>query len=249
MWNNYTVSVILPCYNEEAAVLGSIQDFLDTGVVDEIIVVDNNSTDRTTELAASTRARVVYEKRQGYGFALRRGLIEAVGDLIILAEPDGTFSAMDVFKLLTLADDFDIVLGTRTNTKMIRKGSNMNFFNRNGNRIVAKLLELLFDTPSLSDCGCTMRLFHRPIAKEINSRLTVGGSYLLPEMVIWGRYFGAKMVEVPVNYGVRLGKSKITGSIMGTTMVGLNMIALIIVYRFKFWFGLHQKIHKKSCGI
>jgi hypothetical protein len=159
-----------------------------------------------------------------------------------MAEPDGTFSAKDVFKLLSYADDFDIVLGTRTNIKMIRNGSNMKFFLRKGNWIVAKFLEFLFNTPKLTDCGCTMRLFHRPIGKEINKYLTVGGPHLLPEMVIFGNYLGAKMIEIPVNYGLRLGRSKITGSIMGTVRVGLNMIMLIVGYRVKLWFGLSQKL-------
>src|SRR3954453_19642591 len=95
-----TVSVVFPAYNEEQNIRPAIDDFLIRDVVDEIVVVDNNSRDRTAAEAAATPARVITETRQGYGFALRRGLAEASGDIIILAEPDGTFIGRDVLKLL-----------------------------------------------------------------------------------------------------------------------------------------------------
>ena len=69
-----TVSVVFPAYNEEQYIRPAIEDFLIADVVDEVLVVDNNSRDRTAEEAGMTRARVVKEMRQGYGFALRRGL-------------------------------------------------------------------------------------------------------------------------------------------------------------------------------
>jgi len=104
---------------------------------------------------------VVTETRQGYGFALRRGLEEARGDIIILAEPDGTFVGRDVLKLLAYADDFDMVCGTRTTRELIWDQANMGWFLRVGNWSVAKLLQVLHGGPSLSDCGCTLRLTHR----------------------------------------------------------------------------------------
>ena len=99
-----TVSVVFPAYNERGNIRRAVGFFL-TGVVDEIVVVDNNSRDGTAAEAAATRARVVCETRQGYGHALRRGLREATGDLVIMAEPDGTFMGRDVLKLL-IAEDF-----------------------------------------------------------------------------------------------------------------------------------------------
>ena len=96
MWNARTVSIVLPAYNEEQYIRPAVEDFFVDGVVDEVIVVDNNSRDRTAEEAAGTRARVVSETAQGYGHALRRGLREASGDLVIMAEPDGTFVGRDV---------------------------------------------------------------------------------------------------------------------------------------------------------
>ena len=237
MWRDKSVSVVFPVYNEEDGILDAINEFFETGYVDEIVAVDNNSRDRSAELIQTTQARLVGEARQGYGFALRRGLREATGDLIILAEPDGTFMGKDVLKLLAYSDDFEIVLGTRTTRELIWAEANMGIFLRAGNWIVAKMLEFLFNTSSLSDCGCTMRLIHRPVAQRLQDHLTVGGSHFLPEMVILGRLAGARMVEIPVNYRGRLGLSKITGSFKTTLRVGMSMIMLILRYRLATWLG------------
>src|SRR5207253_10817294 len=94
-------------------------DFFLDGIVGEVGVVGNHSRDRPAEEAAATRARVVRETAQGYGHAVRRGLREAKGDLVIMAEPDGTFVGRDVMKLLAYADDFEMVCGTRTTRELI----------------------------------------------------------------------------------------------------------------------------------
>lgn len=237
MWQGKKVSVVFPVYNEEEGILAAIEDFFATGYVDEIVAVDNNSRDCSAELIRSTSARLVTESRQGYGFALRRGMQEATGDLIILAEPDGTFMGKDVLKLLAYADDFDMVMGTRTTPELIWAEANMGVFLRLGNWVVAKMLEFLFNTPSLSDCGCTLRLIHREAARKLQPHLTVGKSHFLPEMVILARLAGLRMLEVPVNYRGRLGTSKITGQFKGMVRVGLRMIGLIWRYRLATWLG------------
>ena len=233
MHRGKTVSVVFPAYNEEQYIRPAIEDFLISDVVDEIVVVDNNSRDRTAAQAAATPARVVTETRQGYGFALRRGLAEATGDIVILAEPDGTFIGRDVLKLLAYADDFDMVCGTRTTRELIWDQANMGWFLRVGNWTVAKLLQVLHGGPSLSDCGCTLRLTHRAAMEQIRAELTVGGSHFLPEMVILALRHRLKVIEIPVNYRGRVGESKITGSFSGALRTGLRMIALIVRYRLR----------------
>ena len=118
----------------------------------------------------------------------------------MLAEPDGTFMGKDVLKLLAYADDFDLVLGTRTTRELIWHGANMGWQLRWGNWLVAKLLQVLFGGPSLSDCGCTLRLVRRPRPQRLLPRFTVGGSHFLPEMVCLALLDGLRLVEVPVNY-------------------------------------------------
>ncbi len=231
MYGDKTVSVVLPAYNEEQYIRAAVEDFAATGVVDEIIVVDNNSRDRTAEEARATVARVVQETSQGYGFALRRGLREATGDLIIMAEPDGTFVGRDVLKLLAYSQDFEMVCGTRTTRELVWEQANMGWFLRIGNWVVAKMLQLLHDGPSLSDCGCTLRLTHRTALQKFQDELTVGASHFLPEMVILALRKKLSIIEVPVNYRGRVGESKITGSLEGTLRTGFRMIALILRYR------------------
>lgn len=225
------MSIVLPAYNEEQYIRPAVEDFFASGVVDEVVVVDNNSRDRTAEEARATRARVVSETQQGYGHALRRGLREATGDLVILAEPDGTFMGRDILKLLAYSDDFDMVCGTRTTRELIWEQANMGWFLRIGNWVVAKMVQVLYDGPSLSDCGCTLRLLHRAALARIQDDLTVGGSHFLPEMVILALKRNLKVIEVPVNYRGRVGKSKITGSLKGTLITGFRMIGLILRYR------------------
>jgi glycosyltransferase involved in cell wall biosynthesis len=231
MWNGRTISVVFPAYNEEEYVADAVEDFLATGVVDELIVVDNNSNDATAERARAAGATVVAEPAQGYGNALTRGLREAHGEIVILAEPDGTFAGQDVFKLLAYADEFDLVCGTRTTLELLWHEANMGWFLRFGNIMVAKVLQVLFSGPSLSDCGCTMRLITRPALERITPSLTVGGSHFLPEMVVLALADGLRVLEIPVNYRPRVGISKITGRFSKVLSTGLRMRGLILRYR------------------
>jgi glycosyltransferase involved in cell wall biosynthesis len=231
MYGEKRVSVVFPAYNEEQHIRHAVEDFFLPGVVDEVVVVDNNSRDRTAEEASLTKARLVHETNQGYGNALRRGLREASGDLVVLAEPDGTFVGRDVLKLLAYSEDFDMVCGTRTTRELIWAQANMGWFLRLGNLAVAKLVQFLHGGPSLTDCGCTLRLIHRDALVRIREQLTVGGSHFLPEMVILALKAKLRVIEVPVNYRGRVGESKITGTLNGTLRTGFRMIALILKYR------------------
>ena len=231
MYGEKSVSIVFPAYNEGDNIRRAVEEFAIPGVVDEVVVVDNNSRDATAAEAAAGGARVVRETRQGYGYALQRGLREATGDLIILAEPDGTFVGRDILKLLAYSEDFDMVCGTRTTRELIWQQANMGWFLRVGNWAVAKLIQVLYSAPSLTDCGCTMRLTHRAALARFNDSLTVGGSHFLPEMVILGLKRGLRIIEVPVNYRGRIGESKITGTLKGTLRTGTNMIALVLKCR------------------
>jgi glycosyltransferase involved in cell wall biosynthesis len=231
MWNGQDVSVVLMTYAERDSIRGVIDGFFATGLVDEVVVIDNNAQEGTAEQVALTKARLVREPRQGYGHATRRGLLEARGELVVLAEPDGTFLPEDLMKLLVYSDECDVVFGTRTTRELIWHGANMGWPLRWGNWLVAKLLQVLFDGPSLSDCGCTLRLVRRSALDRLLPRFTVGGSHFLPEMVCLALLARLRLVEVPVNYRHRLGESKITGSRLTAARVGLNMVLLIVRYR------------------
>lgn len=233
MWRDKRVSVIFPAYNEEGNIVAAIDDFFSNKIVDEIIIVDNNSVDRTAQRVLETKARLVREKKQGYGYALQKGMREAKGDLIILSEPDDTFLGRDILKLLAYCEEFEMVLGTRTAKELIWHKANMNFFLRFGNVAVAKLLEFLYSGPCLTDCGCTLRLIRKEALNKIIDYFTVGKSHFLPEMVILALKKKIRFIEIPVNYKPRVGQSKITGTLRGSLITGLNMLGLIIGYKFK----------------
>lgn len=244
MWRNKKVSVIFPAYNEKDSIYSAIENFFSCSYVDEIIVVDNNSVDGTAEEVLKTRARLVHEKKQGYGFAIQRGLKEASGDILIISEPDKTFFGRDVVKLLAYSDDFDVVFGSRTSTQLIWEGANMGWFLRIGNIAVAKMTELLFNTTQLTDVGCTMRLVHKESLKKIQDKFTVGGSHFGPEFLCLTIIQGLKFIEIPLNYTKRVGVSSITGSKKKAFFLGLKMIAMV----WRYWFrnlGRSNRIARK----
>ncbi len=231
MWKGNEVSVVLMTYAERDSIRGVIEGFFATGVVDEVLVVDNNSQSGTSEEVGRTRARLVHEPQQGYGHATRRGLLEARGDVIVLAEPDGTFLPQDIIKLLVYSGECDVVFGTRTTQVLIWQDANMAHFLRWGNWAVAKLIELLFNTSHLSDVGCTYKLLRRDAADHIARKMTVGGNHAGVEIMLLTIVSGARFVEVPVNYLPRVGVSSVTGKRLAAISVGLRMIEQVLRFR------------------
>jgi len=228
-----TVSVVLPTYNEKESIREVILDFFATGVVDEVIVVNNNAAPGTSEEVAGTGAIEVLERRQGYGRAIRSGLDEAIGDYIVICEPDGTFLARDILKLLAYAHDFDVVYGSRTSQPLVWHGANMGFFLRFGNWAVAKYMQLIFNTPSLSDVGCTMRLLKRSVVEELAAEFTIDGSQFGVEMMVLTVRHHYRVAQIPVNYAKRVGVSSVTGDPAKAFVLGLKMIWLISWHRIR----------------
>lgn len=227
--------MIFPTYNEKDSIRAAIEEFQYNGIADEIIVVNNNAAAGTSEEVAKTSAREVIETRQGYGAAIRRGLAEAEGDYIIVSEPDGTFRGKDIVKLLSYADDFDVVYGSRTVKELIWEGANMGIFLKWGNYSVAKMMEFLFNTTSLTDVGCTMRCINRNALKHIEPFFTVNGSFFGPEMMLLSILMKLRVIQIPVNYSKRVGTSSVTGNKWVAFRLGMRMIFLILEYRVRGW--------------
>jgi glycosyltransferase involved in cell wall biosynthesis len=213
-----------------------IEEFQSTGLVDEVLVVNNNAAEGTSAEVARTSAREVHEAVQGYGAAIRRGFQEATGDLIIVAEPDDTFRGRDLLKLLAYSDDFEVVYGSRTVKELIWRGANMGLFLKWGNYAVAKLIEFLFNTTLLTDVGCTMRCIHRPALERVQPFFRVEGSFFGPEMMVLTVLLKMRMIQIPLNYSKREGTSSVTGDPWRAFGLGLRMIQLILRYRLTSWF-------------
>ena len=233
MHGPHTVSVVLPTYNEKDSIRRVIREFERLGVVDEILVINNNAAPGTSDEVRGTSAREILEPVQGYGSAIRRGFREATGDLVAVCEPDGTFDARDLLKFLAYADDVDIVYGSRTVEAFIWDRANMGRFLKWGNWFVAKMMEVLFNTNYLSDVGCTYRLIRRPALDRLLPTFIVNSNYFGPEMMIRGYLARCKCVQIPVNYRERVGESSVTGDLRKAFRLGMQMIVLIIAMRFR----------------
>ena len=238
MWRGKTVSVIFPTYNEKDSIREAIEDFFACEYVDEIIAVNNNAAPGTDEEILQTRARLVHEPRQGYGHAIWKGLGEAKGDLLIISEPDGTFSGHDVFKMLAYSDDLPVVFGTRTVRAFVWEGANMGFLLKWGNWGVGKLMEFLFNTTILTDVGCSMRLMTREVYESIRPQFTVGGSAFGPQIMLLTILNGHPFIEIPVNYKKRVGTSSVTGNLFKAALLGIRMTLMILHYRVLSWAGV-----------
>ncbi len=234
MWRGKRVAVLFPTYNEKESIRTAILDFRSTGLVDEIIVINNNAAPGTSQEVTGTGAREVFESRQGYGHALLRGIDECSGELVILAEPDGTFSGHDVLKLLAYSDDKPVVFGTRTSREFIWKGANMGWFLKWGNWFVAKTTELLLNTTILTDMGCTLRLLNREALDLMRPHLTAGGSDFGCRLLLEVVAHKVPFVEIPVNYRRRVGRSSVTGSRWKAFWLGVRMISMVLGYRLGF---------------
>jgi glycosyltransferase involved in cell wall biosynthesis len=233
MYKDKTISLILPTYNEKDSLKKVINDFEELGVVDEILVINNNAAEGTSEEVAQTKAKEIIEKVQGYGSAIIRGFKEAKSDIIIVCEPDDTFLAKDIFKFLSYSEDMDIVYGSRTYKELIWSGANMGWFLRTGNWAVAKLLQVLFNTNTLTDVGCTYRLVHKKVIVELLPLFRVKSNYFGPEMMVRGYLKKFKCVQIPVVYKKRVGISSVTGDFGKAFVLGIKMIFLLFIIRFK----------------
>lgn len=234
MYKGQTVAVILPTYNEKDSIRACCLQFTELDVVDEVIVVNNNAAEGTSEQVAGTGAREIFESKQGYGNALLCGIDSTNADIVVLCEPDGTFTPRDISKLLAYSEDKPVVFGTRTSPQFIWAGANMGWFLRWGNWAVAKMTEALFNTTILTDMGCTYRLLRREALDCIRPHLTIGGSHFGPQILLEVIAHQIPFVEIPVNYQERIGDSSVTGDFWKTWKLGWRMIFLVWEYRLGF---------------
>jgi UDP-N-acetylglucosamine diphosphorylase / glucose-1-phosphate thymidylyltransferase / UDP-N-acetylgalactosamine diphosphorylase / glucosamine-1-phosphate N-acetyltransferase / galactosamine-1-phosphate N-acetyltransferase len=222
------VSLVIPAYNEAASIGLVVRDFRPH--VHEIVVMDNQSSDGTGDIARTEGAIVHSRPLRGYGDALKQGLDAASGDILVLVEADATFRAKDVGKLLEFLKDADMVIGTRTTRQMIEQGANMDGLLRWGNVVVGKLVEALWwaNEPRFTDVGCTYRALWRDAWRKIRGYMTRTDAAFSPEMMIEMIRAGGRVIEIPVSYYRRRGgASKHSSSRWHSVRTGLKMLRLI----------------------
>ncbi len=228
MWSRKTVAVIFPTYREKKTLFSVIQEFDSTGYVDEIIVVDNNAEEGTESEVKRTRARFIKEPREGYGRAIKTGVKNTKADLVIFADPDGTYDGKDVVKLLAYSDDFDAVFGSRTHVPLIGKKSDMTFSRRVLDVFCGKLITLLFLTNPLSDVICTLSLYSNKSLKKQVDKVKTDGHLFTTELLLSTVKRGIRFIEIPIHYRARVGVHRYTGNFLKQAYWGVKVFFLII---------------------
>jgi glycosyltransferase involved in cell wall biosynthesis len=204
------ISVVIPCLNEEEAVGRVVEQALEgirrSGRAGEVIVVDNASTDRSAEVAAAHGARVVAERRRGYGSAYLAGLAEARGAYIVMGDADETYPLDELAPFVDrLEAGDDLVIGSRFEGTI--HGDAMPFLNRFvGNPILTGMLNLLFGV-KVSDAHCGMRAIRSDALPQLDLHST--GMEFASEMVFKAYRRGLTVGELPIDYYPRVGESKL----------------------------------------
>jgi glycosyltransferase involved in cell wall biosynthesis len=193
------VSAVIPCLNEEEALAICIQkamrSFAELGVEGEVVVADNGSTDHSVQIAQSLGARVVHERRKGYGSALLRGICESRGEIIVMADADDSYdwSAIAPF-VRKVREGYDLVMGNRFRGD-IRPGAMPKLHRYFGNPILSLIARIAFRT-EIGDFHCGMRAFTRGAFERMQMRTT--GMEFATEMVANAAHQQLRITEIPV---------------------------------------------------
>jgi glycosyltransferase involved in cell wall biosynthesis len=223
------LSVIIPTYNE-AASIGRVLADLPAEFVSETLVVDSESTDATREIATRCGARVIREPRRGYGRACLTGLSQVTRpDVVVFLDGDYSDRPAELPRLLAPIQEgrADIVIGSRLAGQ--REPGALPWHSILGNRLGALLIRLLCRIP-LSDLGPFRAARYDVLLALELEELTYGWPV---EMIVKGARHGMRIVEVPVSYHPRIGTSKITGTLKGTTGAAWCILTGIVKHRFR----------------
>jgi len=203
MHRNLSISVVIPCYNEEDGVRQVLERI--PKVVDEVVVVDNNCTDRTAEVARSLGAVVVAEKTPGYGAAYKRGLKAATKDVIVTLDGDGTYPPEEIPRLVDEMVDrnWDFLSASRF---PLTDPTAMHLTNRLGNWVLTVAAAVLYFKP-IRDSQSGMWVFRRSTLDRM--RLTSDGMPFSEEIKLEALLRGLRFGEGHIPYGARVGEVKL----------------------------------------
>lgn len=204
------VSIVIPCLNEaeniEECVRQSFAAMESAGIVGEVVVSDNNSTDGSGDLARACGARVVHETRPGYGSAYLAGFAAAEGDYIVMLDADLTYPFDKIpFFVEELRNGAQLVMGDRMDN--IQPGAMPWLHQYIGNPVLSGILNFFFRT-GIRDAHCGMRGFRRDVLPILDLRTT--GMEFASEMVIRASKQKLDIREHPIEYHPRGGESKLS---------------------------------------
>ncbi len=228
------IKVIIPAFNEEASIGKVIAEI--PAIVSEIIVVNNNSTDKTSEVAEKAGATVLFQPLAGYGNACLKGMeyISLLNkpqqpDIIVFLDGDYSDYPSELIKIVKpiIEDNIDFVVGARVK-ELSEKGS-MTFPQRFGNRLAPSLMKLFFNS-TFTDLGPFRAIKYEKLLALAMEDKTYGWTVEMQLKVLKKKF---TYVEVPVKYKNRIGISKVSGTVKGAIFAGVKILTWIFKYSFK----------------
>lgn len=226
------IKVIIPAFNEQDSIAKVIQDI--PSIVEEVIVVSNNSTDLTEVNAKQAGATVLTENRKGYGYACLKGMdyiskLQSKPDIIVFLDGDYSDYPEELTKIIApiIEDNIDLVIGSRV--KELREDGAMTPQQIFGNWLATKLMSLFFKA-KFTDLGPFRAIKYDKLLALNMVDKTYGWTV---EMQLKALKQKLSYTEVPVNYRNRIGVSKVSGTIKGSIFAGVKILSWIFKYSFK----------------
>lgn len=226
------IKVIIPAFNEEDSITNVVQDIPD--IVKEVIVVSNNSTDKTEENAAKAGATVLTESRKGYGYACLKGMEyvaqqEELPDIIVFLDGDYSDYPEQLLEIVDpiLRRDIDFVIGARV--KELRESGSMTPQQVFGNWLATFLMKLFFRA-RFTDLGPFRAIKYKKLLGLEMEDKTYGWTVEMQLKVLKQKL---SYVEIPVKYRNRIGVSKVSGTVKGSIFAGIKILSWIFKYSFK----------------
>ncbi|WP_299228349.1 glycosyltransferase family 2 protein [uncultured Psychroserpens sp.] len=226
------IKVIIPAYNEGASIAHVIKDIPE--IVDEIIVVSNNSNDDTEINAKNAGATVLLESRKGYGYACLKGMDyvskqQNKPDIIVFLDGDYSDYPEDLNKIVSpiINENLDFVVGARVKT--LREKGSMTFPQIFGNWLATTLMKMIFNA-KFTDLGPFRAIKYDTLLLLQMEDKTYGWTVEMQLKVLRQKL---NYTEVPVNYRNRIGVSKVSGTLKGAIFAGVKILGWIFKYSFK----------------
>ncbi|MBW1788199.1 MAG: glycosyltransferase family 2 protein, partial [Deltaproteobacteria bacterium] len=221
-----SIGIVIPVRNEEDSIALVLQD-IPTGLNALVVVVDNGSTDETSRVARANGAVVLNEEIPGYGRAMLRGidyLRNHPVDIVVFLDGDYSDYPQAMEKLIEpiTNNEYDLVVSTRLDPLYDRKSLSPHVIY--GNKLVVFIMNLLFDT-NYTDLGPFRAIRYESLVQLQMEDLDYGWTV---EMQVKAKLRGLKAREFPVRYRIRVGQSKISGTIKGTVLAGSKMLYTLL---------------------
>ncbi|WP_025742407.1 glycosyltransferase family 2 protein [Aquimarina pacifica] len=225
------IHVIIPAYNEQDSIGHVIKEIPD--IVNEIVVVSNNSTDNTEKVAKNAGATVVKEPRKGYGYACLKGMEYIASkdikpDIIVFLDGDYSDYPEELSKIILpiIEQDIDMVIGSRV--KRLRESGSMTFPQIFGNWLATSLMKLFFGA-KFTDLGPFRAIKYNTLLSLGMTDKTYGWTVEMQLKILKNKH---SYTEIPVRYKRRIGVSKVSGTIKGAIFAGVKILNWIFKYSF-----------------